>query len=122
MILVKQCGGYRVYIKENEAIYENILKDYLNNCLNILQVFKDTKESKVLLVDSGGGNLNKKYIVKIFSPQNNKMERFIKSFFKGDYYLNLLRETQRVYSEGFTSINDFYLLAERKFFVTLVFL
>ena len=70
----------------------------------------------MLLAGGGGGEINKKYIVKIFSPQSKKKERFIKSFFKGDYYLNLLKETQRIRGDGFVGVNDFYLLAEKKVF------
>lgn len=74
MIFCKTISGYRVYIKENKAIYENILKDYLNNCLNILQVFKDTKESKVFLVASGGGGgkLTRSILLKFFLPKTIK--------------------------------------------------
>lgn len=35
---------------------------------------------------------------------------------KGDYYLNLLLQTDRVRNEGVTFPNDFYLLAEKKIF------
>ncbi|WP_300792632.1 lipopolysaccharide core heptose(II) kinase RfaY, partial [Helicobacter sp. UBA3407] len=64
MIFSKTISGYQVYLKENKAIYENIFNDYLNDCLKIIQVFKNTKESQVFLIaSSGGGGINKKYIV-----------------------------------------------------------
>ena len=44
MIFSKTISGYQVYLKENKAIYENIFNDYLNDCLKIIQVFKNTKE------------------------------------------------------------------------------
>uniref|UniRef100_UPI00261E6747 lipopolysaccharide core heptose(II) kinase RfaY n=1 Tax=Helicobacter sp. UBA3407 TaxID=1946588 RepID=UPI00261E6747 len=79
MIFSKTISGYQVYLKENKAIYENIFNDYLNDCLKIIQVFKNTKESQVFLIaSSGGGGIKKNYIVKIFSPQSKKKERFIK--------------------------------------------
>lgn len=73
MIFSKTISGYQVYLKENKAIYENIFNDYLNDCLKIIQVFKNTKESQVFLIaSSGGGEINKKYIVKIFLPKARK--------------------------------------------------
>ena len=62
-----------------------------------------------------GGWWIKKFILKVFIPQKNKIERFLKSFFKGDYYLNLFCETERVQQNGVYSVCDFYLLAEKKF-------
>ncbi|THF92628.1 hypothetical protein E5E93_03300 [Escherichia coli] len=44
------------------------------------------------------------------------MNVFLKSFVKGDYYQNLIVETDRVRSAGLTFPNDFYFLAERKIF------
>ncbi|EDK0394155.1 heptose kinase, partial [Salmonella enterica] len=41
-------------------------------------------------------------------------ERFFKSLVKGDYYEKLFRQTERVRREGFSALNDFYLLAEIK--------
>ncbi|WP_367279353.1 MULTISPECIES: lipopolysaccharide core heptose(II) kinase RfaY, partial [Helicobacter] len=55
MIFSKTISGYQVYLKENKAIYENIFNDYLNDCLKIIQVFKNTKESQVFLIASSGG-------------------------------------------------------------------
>ncbi|MBW9309862.1 hypothetical protein FA039_25620 [Escherichia coli] len=42
-------------------------------------------------------------------------------FVKGDYYQNLIVETDRVRSAGLTFPNDFYFLAERKFSTMPVF-
>ncbi|WP_301008608.1 lipopolysaccharide core heptose(II) kinase RfaY [Helicobacter sp. UBA3407] len=65
MIFSKTISGYQVYLKENKAIYENIFNDYLNDCLKIIQVFKNTKESQVFLIaSSGGGGFNKNFIFK----------------------------------------------------------
>ncbi|GDO34389.1 lipopolysaccharide core biosynthesis protein WaaY [Escherichia coli] len=41
-------------------------------------------------------------------------ERFLKSCIKKDYYENLIYQTDRVRGEGIQSINDYFLLAERK--------
>lgn len=67
-------SGYRVYLKENKAIYENIFKDYLNDCLKIIQVLKNTKESQVFLITSagGGGKLMRSILLKFFLPKTTK--------------------------------------------------
>lgn len=48
--------------------------------------------------------------------ENEKEWTFFKIFVKGDYYQNLIVETDRVRSAGLTFPNDFYFLAERKIF------
>nr|WP_307838913.1 lipopolysaccharide core heptose(II) kinase RfaY [Escherichia coli] len=57
-----------------------------------------------------------RYVFKVFAPKTKRNERFFKSFVKGDYYQNLIVETDRVRSAGLTFPNDFYFLAERKIF------
>nr|WP_300675773.1 lipopolysaccharide core heptose(II) kinase RfaY [Helicobacter sp. UBA3407] len=73
MIFSKTISGYQVYLKENKAIYENIFNDYLNDCLKIIQVFKNTKESQVFLIaSSGGGELIRSILLKFFLPKARK--------------------------------------------------
>nr|WP_297601023.1 lipopolysaccharide core heptose(II) kinase RfaY [Helicobacter sp. UBA3407] len=74
MIFSKTISGYQVYLKENKAIYENIFNDYLNDCLKIIQVFKNTKESQVFLIASsgGGGELIRSILLKFFLPKARK--------------------------------------------------
>ena len=74
MIFSKTISGYQVYLKENKAIYENIFNDYLNDCLKIIQVFKNTKESQVFLIASsgGGGELIRSLLLKFFLPKARK--------------------------------------------------
>nr|WP_300667740.1 lipopolysaccharide core heptose(II) kinase RfaY [Helicobacter sp. UBA3407] len=74
MIFSKTISGYQVYLKENKAIYENIFNDYLNDCLKIIQVFKNTKESQVFLIASsgGGGKLIRSILLKFFLPKARK--------------------------------------------------
>ena len=71
MIFSKTISGYQVYLKENKAIYENIFKDYLNDRLKIIQVFKNTKESQVFLIASsgGGGDLLRCLFLNFFGPK-----------------------------------------------------
>lgn len=113
-MLIEKINGFKVYLKKNghEMLYRKILLDYFNHSLVVGTIFKDSQETKVFLIDGGGGQ---KFILKVFIPQKNKIERFLKSFFKGDYYLNLFCETERVQQNGVYSICDFYLLAEKKF-------
>lgn len=49
-------------------------------------------------------------------PRKRKGMNVFKIFVKGDYYQNLIVETDRVRSAGLTFPNDFYFLAERKIF------
>ncbi|WP_297823879.1 lipopolysaccharide core heptose(II) kinase RfaY [uncultured Helicobacter sp.] len=74
MIFSKTISGYQVYLKENKAIYENIFNDYLNDCLKIIQVFKNTKESQVFLIASsgGGGEIIRSILLKFFLTKSRK--------------------------------------------------
>ncbi|EHY7968649.1 lipopolysaccharide core heptose(II) kinase RfaY, partial [Escherichia coli] len=69
-------------------------------------------DTKVSLIDTKYG----RYVFKVFAPKTKRNERFLKSFVKGDYYQNLIVETDRVRSAGLIFPNDFYFLAERKIF------
>ncbi|STQ73040.1 lipopolysaccharide core heptose(II) kinase RfaY [Hafnia alvei] len=112
MIVSKSIKNFKVYIKDNNEIYENIFRDFLNNDLDVIKVFRSIEDTKVSLINTPHG----KFVFKVFAPKEKKVERFFKSFVKGDYYLNLLLQTDRVRNEGITFPNDFYLLAEKKIF------
>lgn len=112
MIVSKNIKNFKVYIKDNNEIYENIFRDFLNNNLDVIKVFRSIEDTKVSLINTPHG----KFVFKVFAPKEKKVERFFKSFVKGDYYLNLLLQTDRVRNEGVTFPNDFYLLAEKKIF------
>ncbi|EJX9982089.1 lipopolysaccharide core heptose(II) kinase RfaY, partial [Salmonella bongori] len=90
--------------------YIDIFKDFLSYNLQVLKVFRNIEDTKVVLIDTAYG----KYILKVFSPKVKNTERFFKSLVKGDYYEKLFRQTDRVRREGFKALNDFYLLAEIK--------
>ncbi|EHJ8435916.1 TPA: lipopolysaccharide core heptose(II) kinase RfaY, partial [Escherichia coli] len=53
-------------------------------------------------------------VLKVYAPKHKMTERFLKSCIKKDYYENLIYQTDRVRGEGIQSINDYFLLAERK--------
>ncbi|MGD3028742.1 lipopolysaccharide core heptose(II) kinase RfaY, partial [Escherichia coli] len=66
--------------------------------------------TKVILIDTARGPL----VLKVYAPKHKMIERFLKSCIKKDYYENLIYQTDRVRGEGIQSINDYFLLAERK--------
>lgn len=112
MISKAKIKNFVVYTKDNNEIYNNIFRDFLSFNLNILKVFRSIEDTKVVLIDTTYG----KFVLKVFCPQEKRKERFAKSFVKGDYYLNLMRQTDRVINDGVLFPNDFYLLAEKKLF------
>lgn len=99
-----------VFTDENNSKYLNVLNDFLSYDINIIKVFRSIDDTKVMLIDTDYGKL----ILKVFSPKVKRNERFFKSLLKGDYYERLFEHTQKVRNEGLHSLNDFYLLAERK--------
>ncbi|EDS6439574.1 lipopolysaccharide core heptose(II) kinase RfaY [Salmonella enterica] len=110
MIIEKQVKNYTVFIKKDGEKYIDIFKGFLSYNHQVIKVFRNIEDTKVVLIDTDYG----KYILKIFSPKVKKTERFLKSLVKGDYYEKLFRQTARVRHEGFEALNDFYLLAEIK--------
>lgn len=104
--------GYVVFTKDDGDKYLNIFKDFLNYNVEIEKVFRNIEDTKVVLIDTPYGKL----ILKIFAPKLKKTERFLKSIIKGDYYERLFSQTERIRDKGVNTINDFYLLAEKKTF------
>ncbi|WP_342323051.1 lipopolysaccharide core heptose(II) kinase RfaY [Kosakonia sp. BYX6] len=105
-------GDYNVFTKSNGEKYLQIFNDFLTYNINVLKVFRSIDDTKVLLIDTQYG----KFILKVFSPKEKKIERFLKSIFKGDYYEALFHQTERMRKNGVDTINDFYLLAAKKTF------
>ena len=110
MIYNKTINGLKVFIKDNDPFYEQVLNDFLTCRVKTLKVFRSIDDTKVMLIDTDYGKL----ILKVFSPKVKRNERFFKSLLKGDYYERLFVQTQKVRNEGLNTLNDFYLLAERK--------
>ncbi|HAN4345864.1 TPA: lipopolysaccharide core heptose(II) kinase RfaY, partial [Escherichia coli] len=75
-----------------------------------LKVFRSIDDTKVILIDTARGPL----VLKVYAPKHKMIERFLKSCVKKDYYENLIYQTDRVRGEGIQSINDYFLLSERK--------
>lgn len=110
MIIEKKVKNYTVFVKKDGEKYIEIFKDFLSYNHQVTKVFRNIEDTKVVLINTDYG----KYILKVFSPKVKNTERFFKSLVKGDYYEKLFRQTERVRREGFSALNDFYLLAEIK--------
>lgn len=110
MIIETKVKNYTVLVKKDGEKYIDIFKDFLSYNLQVLKVFRNIKDTKVLLINTEYG----KYVLKVFSPRGKSAERFFKSLVKGDYYEKLFCQTDRVRRAGFEALNDFYLLAEIK--------
>ncbi|EFS2055190.1 TPA: lipopolysaccharide core heptose(II) kinase RfaY, partial [Escherichia coli] len=83
---------------------------FLTCRVKTLKVFRSIDDTKVILIDTARGPL----VLKVYAPKHKMIERFLKSCVKKDYYENLIYQTDRVRGEGIQSINDYFLLAERK--------
>jgi len=110
MIKKQKHRGFTLYYKDDK--YREIFDEILSLNVNTLKVLRNIDDTKVTLIDTKYG----RYVFKVFAPKVKKYERFFKSFVKGDYYKNLIVETDRVREAGFEFPNDFYFLAERKIF------
>ncbi|MBJ3815184.1 lipopolysaccharide core heptose(II) kinase RfaY [Shimwellia pseudoproteus] len=110
MSIKHQVNDYVVFTKADGEKYISVFNDFLSYDIKVLKVFRNIEDTKVLLIDTQYGKL----ILKIFSPKLKKTERFLKAMLKGDYYEKLFQQTERIRQEGLDSVNDFYLLAERK--------
>ena len=110
MIYNKTINGLKVFIKDNDPFYEQVLNDFLTCRVKTLKVFRSIDDTKVILIDTARGPL----VLKVYAPKHKMTERFLKSCIKKDYYENLIYQTDRVRGEGIQSINDYFLLAERK--------
>lgn len=104
--------GYVVFTQDGGEKYLHVFKDFLKYDIEIEKVFRNIEDTKVLLIDTPYGKL----VLKIFAPKIKKTERFFKSIIKGDYYERLFRQTEKIRLKGVNTINDFYLLAEKKTF------
>lgn len=112
MIAYTRYRGFSFYFKDNEEKYKKIFDEILSYNFKTIKVLRNIDDTKVSLIDTQYG----RYVFKVFAPKTKRNERFFKSFVKGDYYKNLILETDRVRNAGLTFPNDFYFLAERKIF------
>lgn len=110
MITYRKILGYKVYLKDDNHKYIDIFLNAIKYKVECVKVLRNIDDIKVSLIRTEHGL----YIFKVFAPKSKKLERFLKSFVKGDYYKNLIIQTDRVREKGNEFPNDFYLLAERK--------
>ncbi|POT55638.1 lipopolysaccharide core heptose(II) kinase RfaY [Citrobacter amalonaticus] len=112
MITSTRYRGFSFYYKNNENKYKEIFDQILSYQFKTIKVLRNIDDTKVSLIETKYG----RFVFKVFAPKNKRNERFFKSFVKGDYYKNLIIETDRVRNSGLKFPNDFYFLAERKIF------
>ena len=112
MVTKSKLAGYTVYTNGDDQFFTTMLDDFLHSRLTTLKVFRSIPDTKVSLVEKDG----KLYVLKVFTPKEKRNERFLKSFFRGDYYLTLFKQTAMLRERDVTFPNDFYLLAETKIF------
>lgn len=112
MISSENYRGFSFYYKDNDIKYKGIFDEILSYDYTTIKVLRNIDDTKVSLISTKHGT----FVYKVFAPKSKRSERFFKSFIKGDYYKNLIFETDRVRNEGLTFPNDFYFLAERKIF------
>lgn len=112
MITKTSHRGFKLYYKDSDEKYKFIFSEIIKYRFKTVKIFRNNEDTKVSLIDTEYG----KYILKIFSPKRRKFERFVKSFFKGDYYKHLIVSTDRTRKAGCSFPNDIYFLAERKIF------
>ncbi|MBD5165079.1 MAG: hypothetical protein HDT10_04545 [Helicobacter sp.] len=56
-MIAKRIESYQVYVRKDYEFLEKIFLDYIHHSLKIIKTFKNTKETQVFLVSSGGGSI-----------------------------------------------------------------
>ncbi|HAH1174591.1 TPA: lipopolysaccharide core heptose(II) kinase RfaY [Escherichia coli] len=100
MITSIRYRGFSFYYKDNDNKYKEIFDEILAYNFKTVKVLRNIDDTKVSLIDTKYG----RYVFKVFAPKTKRNDQ------------NLIVETDRVRSAGLTFPNDFYFLAERKFF------
>ena len=110
MIYNKTINGLKVFIKDNDPFYEQVLNDFLTCRVKTLKVFRSIDDTKVILIDTARGPL----VLKVYAPKHKMIERFLKSCVKKDYYENLIYQTDRVRGEGIQGVglNEYLEISE----------
>lgn len=78
MIYNKTINGVKVFIKDNDLFYEQVLNDFLTCRVKTLKVFRSIDDTKVILIDTARGPL----VLKVYAPKHKMTERFLKSCIK----------------------------------------
>ncbi|PWW07828.1 lipopolysaccharide core heptose(II) kinase RfaY [Mangrovibacter plantisponsor] len=102
--------GYQLHFKAGRNDYCGIFKSMLSLNARLVETYKCSRHTRVSLIE-----IDKKlYVIKIYSPQRKRVEKFIKSLFRGSYNENLIRKIDSAHDNGCMIPNDFFLLAEKK--------
>lgn len=110
MLRTDKYYNFTLSFRTGPARYKKVFEDFIRLRLPVIKVFRNQSNSKVMLVQQD----NKFYILKIFKPKGKRAERLYKSLFRKDYYLNLIKRTDELWTQGMRFQNDVYLLAQRK--------
>ncbi|MCS2162878.1 LPS core heptose(II) kinase RfaY [Scandinavium sp. H11S7] len=113
MITKLKYRGFHVCCKSNGSRYLNILDDILNcnvKKLSVEKVFKSKRHTHVSLLNTAYGQ----FVLKVYSPQKKRLEKFAKSLLRPNDNENLIKKIDLAQTQGHTFPNDFYLLAERR--------
>ncbi|MCS2167183.1 lipopolysaccharide core heptose(II) kinase RfaY [Scandinavium manionii] len=113
MITKLKYRGFHVCCKNNDSRYLDILDDILScnvKKLHVEKVFKCQRHTHVSLLNTPYGQ----FVLKVYSPQKKRLEKFAKSLFRPNDNENLIKKIDLAQTQGHTFPNDFYLLAERR--------
>lgn len=112
MIQTGKYKGYHLHFKDGSNDYRSVFKNILSLNARLIGTYKCTRHTRVSLVE-----VKKiKYVIKVYCPQRKRLERFLKALFRGSYNENLIKQIDESYNDGCMIPNNFFLLAEKKFF------
>ena len=118
MITSIRYRGFSFYYKDNDNKYKEIFDEILAYNFKTVKVLRNIDDTKVSLIDTKYG----RYVFKVFAPKTKRNERFLKSFVKGDYYQNLIVETDMSEVQVLLFLMIFIFWLSVKFSTMLVFL
>ncbi|HAT7379319.1 TPA: lipopolysaccharide biosynthesis protein [Salmonella enterica subsp. enterica serovar Dublin] len=75
MIIEKKIKNYTVFVKKDGEKYIEIFKDFLSYNHQVIKVFRNIEDTKVVLINTDYG----KYILKVFSPKVKNIKQSIYS-------------------------------------------
>lgn len=63
MIIEKKIKNYTVFVKKDGEKYIEIFKDFLSYNHQVIKVFRNIEDTKVVLINTDYGNIFSKYLV-----------------------------------------------------------
>ncbi|MEM6159211.1 lipopolysaccharide core heptose(II) kinase RfaY [Erwinia sp. P6884] len=110
MLHKNKYNDFTLYFKESQSRYSQVFESFVKYQLPVIKVLRSQNKTKVILTEHD----KKLYILKVFKPNGKRVERLYKSFFKKDYFVNLIKRNDVLWAKGMRFQNDVYLLAQRK--------